>query len=182
MRSCLTLLSWFVLTLSLVSCRGLIEHIRERQRATHEARTHATYFKQIEQKWGVKLPPQVDRKFIEEIDSWLGVPYKYGSNTKQGTDCSGMIQQIYKTVYGIDLERSAAGMQKNVDFIPLERAQLGDILFFKIDFKKVSHVGLYLGDRKFIHATTSKGVIISSLDEKYYQDRFFQAGKIKGLR
>lgn len=173
------LLLCFAVLLS--SCRGIIEHIKERQQATHEARTYTSYFRQIEEKWGIKLPPNPDRKFIEEIDSWLGVPYKYGGNTKQGTDCSGMIQQIYKNVYNIQLQRSAEGMQKDVEFIQLEQARLGDILFFKIDHKKVSHVGLYLGDGKFIHATTSKGVIISSLEEKYYKERFYKVGRLKAM-
>jgi cell wall-associated NlpC family hydrolase len=116
------------------------------------------------------------------MDSWLGVPYKYGGNSKSGTDCSGMIQQIYKNVYGIQLHRSAFDMQKDVDLISLEKAKLGDIVFFKIDQNKVSHVGLYIGDKKFIHASTSKGVIISSLDEDYYKTRFYAMGRVKGKK
>jgi len=166
----------------LSSCRGLIDYIKERQQATHGHVTYSSTLASIEKKWGVKFPPNTDEKLVLEMDSWLGIPYKYGGNSKNGTDCSGMIQQIYKNVYGIQLHRSAFDMQKDVELISLEKAKLGDIVFFKIDQNKVSHVGLYIGDKKFIHASTSKGVIISSLDEDYYKTRFYAMGRVKGKK
>jgi len=102
----------------------------------------------------------------------------YGGKSKQGTDCSGMILTMYKTLYNLSLNRSANDMQKDVRFIDIDKAQLGDVLFFKISGDRVSHVGLYLGNRRFIHATTSKGVMISSLDEDYYSKRYFKCGRI----
>lgn len=183
------------------SCGGLREHIRERQEATHgpkrgardprpkdslcrnDAKTNnpdklkgVSYY---ENKWQVKLSGKEDEDFLSEVDSWLGVPYVYGGKSKQGTDCSGMIQTMYKQRYGLSLERSASDMQKDVDFINVDKANFGDILFFKINFKTVGHVAFYLGQKRFIHATTSRGVIISSLDEEYYEKRFYKAGRLK---
>lgn len=191
------------------SCQGLREHIRERQLATHgppktirdqrnvrrdsiqvTQRDHprdrntglsATY-KKYSSKWGIELTGKEDVEFLEAIDGWLGVPYVYGGESKQGTDCSGMIQTLYKQIYGISLQRSANDMQKDVDFIDLDKGILGDILFFKINFKTVGHVALYLGQRKFIHATVSRGVIISCLDEAYYSKRYYKCGKLKAMQ
>lgn len=189
------------------SCAGLREHIRERQLETHgppkkvrdyhndrtdrtektrrdtlsdiseRTATKGVYAKYSE-KWNVELSGKEDAKFLEEIDSWLGTPYVYGGESKKGTDCSGMIQTMYKTLYNLSLNRSANDMQKDVRFIDLDKAKLGDVLFFKINGDRVSHVALYLGNRRFIHATTSKGVMISSLDEEYYSKRYYKCGRI----
>jgi len=189
------------------SCTGLREHIRERQTATHgppkkahdysknrtekkdivradtlantkERKAPKGVYAKYSEKWKVELCGNEDAKFLEEIDSWLGTPYVYGGKSKQGTDCSGMILTMYKTLYNLSLNRSANDMQKDVRFIDIDKAQLGDVLFFKISGDRVSHVGLYLGNRRFIHATTSKGVMISSLDEDYYSKRYFKCGRI----
>lgn len=137
--------------------------------------------KKYSAKWGVELSGKEDPVFVEAIDGWLGVPYVYGGESKKGTDCSGMIQTLYKEIYGINLQRSANDMQKDVDFIDLNKGQLGDILFFKVNFKTVGHVALYLGQRKFIHATVSRGVMISCLDEDYYSKRYYKIGKLKAM-
>lgn len=142
---------------------------------------NSTAVSKYSEKWNVTLPDDANAEFLKEIDSWLGTPYVYGGESKSGTDCSGMIQTIYKTIYGINLQRSANGMQKDVKFIALHKAELGDIVFFKINFQTVGHVALYLGDRKFIHATVNKGVMISSLDELYYSKRYYKVGKIVAM-
>ena len=100
---------------------------------TNRHNSSATVEKYSE-KWDVTLPDDADAEFLKEIDTWLGTPYVYGGESKSGTDCSGMIQTIYKTIYNVSLQRSANGMQKDVKFIPLQKAQLGDIVFFKINF------------------------------------------------
>ena len=116
---------------------------------------------------------------IKEIDSWLGVPYKYGGKDKSGTDCSGMVFSIYNNVYGFSLNRSSYDIIQNVIKVPIEEAKFGDLVFFKIYKNRVSHVGIYLGDKKFIHASTQLGVRIDSLEMPYYRDRFYMAGRIK---
>lgn len=192
----------FIIASIMSSCGGLRNYIRERQEATHGPKRGArdprpndtlSYKREgntgkpgkiqeiayFEEKWQVKFSGNEDPDFLKEVDSWLGVPYVYGGKSKEGTDCSGMIQTMFRQKYGLLLERSANDMQKDVDFIDIDRAAFGDILFFKINFKTVGHVALYLGQKRFIHATTSRGVIISSLDEDYYKKRFYKAGRLK---
>ncbi len=132
-----------------------------------------------ENKWGVDLPDDADTNLVKEIDGWLGVPYKYGGKDKNGTDCSGMVYSIYNNVYGFSLNRSSYDIIQNVIKIPIEEAKFGDIVFFKINKNRVSHVGIYLGNNKFIHASTKEGVRIDSLDMPYYKDRYYMTGRIK---
>ncbi len=190
---------------SLISCSGLVDYIHERQIATHNAnpnlsettstanddkknspkKTDAIMEESIstiskyETKWGVNIPDDADTNLLKEIDSWLGVPYKYGGKDKSGTDCSGMVYSIYNNVYGFSLNRSSYDIIQNVIKVPIEEAKFGDIVFFKINKNRVSHVGIYLGDKKFVHASTQLGVRIDSLGMPYYKDRFYMAGRIK---
>ena len=116
-----------------------------------------------------------------EADDWLGVPYKYGGNSKDGTDCSGMVYEIYKSVFNKKLERnSSAIMANNCKKIDRRKLSEGDLIFFATgkNKNKINHVGLYLKDGKFIHSSSSRGVIISSMDEKYYDEKFVCAGRV----
>ena len=190
---------------SFISCSGLVDYIHERQIATNNPSTNSpdtrsntnnktkniskktvatkeesiSTINKYEAKWGVDLPDDADTNLIKEIDSWLGVPYKYGGKDKSGTDCSGMVFSIYNNVYGFSLNRSSYDIIQNVIKVPIEEAKFGDLVFFKIYKNRVSHVGIYLGDKKFIHASTQLGVRIDSLEMPYYRDRFYMAGRIK---
>ena len=116
------------------------------------------------------------------IDSWMTTPYKYGSGVcRTGTDCSGFVCGIYKEVYHITLDRSSEDqLEKDVHRIPKNKLREGDLVFFRIEEgHKVSHVGLYLGNQKFVHASTKKGVCIDGLDDKYYEQHFKAAGRVK---
>jgi len=101
--------------------------------------------------------------------------------TASGMDCSGFICLSFKDAIGVTLPRSASGLYSWVEKISVDRAQPGDLLFFKTDSTgNITHVALYLGDRRFIHAASSgpnTGVIYSSLDESYYSRTFAGAGR-----
>jgi len=112
------------------------------------------------------------------IDKWIGVKYKYGGTTTDGVDCSGFANILYKEVYKTVLPRSSAEIAKEIKNAPKTNLSEGDLLLFDIDGKKNSHVGIYLANNKFVHSSTSKGVIISSLELPYYQKSFSKAGKI----
>ena len=135
---------------------------------------YTTYSKKL----GVKLLGTEDKKLITCMASWLGTPYKYSGETRKGTDCSGMVMAIYKEVYKKDLFRSSMEQMKNVTLIKKEELKTGDLVFFKIGSDKVSHVGIYIGENKFIHASIQKGVVINSLEEAYYKKWFFMGGRV----
>lgn len=122
-----------------------------------------------------------EQKLVNEAITWLGTPYRFGGKEKSGTDCSGMTMQVYRRALGIDIPRNSREQQSFCTKIPVKKLVAGDLLFFCTgsDKNRVSHVGLYVGDGKFIHASTSKGVIVSALSENYYQRTFHSSGYVK---
>jgi len=109
---------------------------------------------------------------------WIGTKYKYAGESKKGVDCSGFVAEIYKNVYGIQLAGGSKDIYTQVK--PLEKDELkeGDLVFFKIKRDKISHVGIYLSNNKFVHASVHSGVVVSDLDEPYYKEYFFEGGRI----
>ncbi len=118
-------------------------------------------------------------KLYQFIDEWIGVPYKYGGKTKDGIDCSDFTSVLCKTVYNKTVEVPATKIYSACKPIPKDEIQEGDLVFFKIESEKISHVGVYLQNNKFIHASTKKGVIINDLNEAYYKKYFYKAARIK---
>lgn len=131
--------------------------------------------------FGTDFTGKEDKKLLEELSSWIGTPYVYGGESKTGTDCSGMVQTVYKTVYNVNLYRTAYDLAKNCDSIGKSDLKCGDLVFFKINNTKISHVGIYLANNKFIHAS-SKGVMVSDLMEAYYTKYYYSAGRVKNLK
>lgn len=108
---------------------------------------------------------------------WMGAKYAYGQATKTRTDCSGFVMQVYKGYYNIALDHSSSGMYKDSRGSKVSRGSLreGDLVFFG-SFWKIDHVGIYLKGDRFIHASTSKGVIISPMNDKYWSHKY-QGGR-----
>lgn len=117
-------------------------------------------------------------ELTEYCKDWIGTPHRLGGMTKQGVDCSGFVGNVYMEVYGISLPRTAQEMSKAVISIP-NNSELreGDLVFFNGSKNKVTHVGIYLSNDAFVHASTSKGVIISSLNDKYWAKIFYFGGR-----
>ena len=123
--------------------------------------------------------------FIEE---WYGVPYRYGGNDKSGIDCSAFVQQLYEHVFGINLVRTAFEQFNTCRLIKdIDSLKEGDLVFFHTIIrsrknkrlrKHISHVGIYLANNYFVHASTSCGVMISNLNENYWAGKFAGAGQI----
>jgi lipoprotein Spr len=150
--------------------------------ATPHRSTHTSY-NSLEEKYSHLLA--VDRanisnkKLYNFIDDWYGVPYKYAGKTKNGVDCSGFTSILYREVFGKEISGSSAGMYTLCDHVSKGELQEGDLVFFKIDSKEISHIGIYLQNNKFVHASTKAGVIIDDLDEEYYKKYFIGGGKLK---
>ena len=111
---------------------------------------------------------------------WLGAKYVYGAASKKKTDCSGYVMQVYKGFYGISLDHNAQRIYDDGRGYSIKRSKLqeGDLVFFG-NFWKISHVGIYLKGNRFIHASTSDGVVITSMDDKYWSSKYKGARRFK---
>jgi len=106
----------------------------------------------------------------------LGVPYRYGGSSPTGFDCSGLVHYAYANV-GKSVPRTTTGLWSELSPIDKEDVRIGDLLFFSIA-GKMSHVGMYLGRRQFVHApSTGRYVSVESLDSDYYSRAFIRAGR-----
>jgi murein DD-endopeptidase / murein LD-carboxypeptidase len=136
-----------------------------------------SYYEQMSEKLGYPLTGQETPMFLRGVESWLGVPYKFGGCDRNGTDCSCFVRTLYREMYKIDLPRKSEDMQKQSKPVKPEDVREGDLVFFKINNEKTSHVGVYISNNRFIHASTSKGVMINSLEENYYKKYFHCFGR-----
>ena len=113
-----------------------------------------------------------------ELYKWLNTPYRYAGNSKKGIDCSGLVKYIYKNIYHLTLIGGSKSIFDQVTTVNLkENLKEGDLIFFKIKKNQISHIGIFLKNDNFIHASLKKGVIISNLNEPYYQKYYFSGGK-----
>ncbi len=119
------------------------------------------------------------KTLLDGVDEWYGVRYRTGGNTKTGVDCSGFTVAVYMAVYGISLPRVSRDQYRISRKISTTELQEGDLVFFNTRGSGVSHVGVYLGNNKFIHASVSRGVMVNGLFEPYYLQRFIGAGRIE---
>lgn len=120
-----------------------------------------------------------NEKLYKFIDDWYAVPYKYAGKDKNGIDCSGFTGILCASVYNKKVSASSKAIYEETKRVSVSDLKEGDLVFFVINGKSVSHVGVYLQHNKFVHASTRRGVIISDLDEPYYKKYYHGAGRIK---
>ena len=121
------------------------------------------------------------RRLLEVANGYLGIPYKWGGTTRRGMDCSAMARAIVREAYGIELPRTSK--QMFVGGAPIssrDDLRPGDLLFFRIAASGpgISHVGVYVGDDRFIHASLSRGGVIDSLNQPYFGSRYAGARRL----
>ncbi len=129
----------------------------------------------------VKLGRHDNKELYKELKRWLGTPYVYAAHTcGEGTDCSGMVMEVYLKVYGIKLHRNSAKMlEQNCKPIDLDDLKEGDLVFFITSSDgHVSHVGIYLKENKFVHASSSRGVVVDDLRQNYYATHYHTAARV----
>lgn len=148
---------------------------------TRKPATHSST-QSIEEKYaqllGVSQSSITNKSLYAFIEDWYGVPYKYGGKTKSGVDCSGFTSILFKEIYGKEVGGSSANIYTQCKPISTGELKEGDLVFFKIETKDVSHVGIYLQNNKFVHATTKAGVMINDLNEDYYRRYFSGSGRL----
>ena len=119
-----------------------------------------------------------DNQLLPYIDEWYGTRYKMGGTTKNGIDCSAFVQAIYLTAFAVNLPRTARDQFKYARIISATELKEGDLVFFNTR-GGISHVGIYLQNNKFVHASSTNGVKISDMFEPYYLKRYMGAGRIE---
>ena len=136
----------------------------------------------IQLKYAVLLNTEVellqDNRLLEHVDEWYGTRYRYGGTTKSGIDCSAFVQAVYLPAFALSLPRTARDQYRNSRIISATEMKTGDLVFFNTT-GGISHVGIYLQNNKFIHASTSQGVTISDMFDPYYLRRFVGIGRIE---
>ncbi len=116
-------------------------------------------------------------KMVQIATSTIGTPYKWGGDTPQkGFDCSGLMSYVHKNALGMKIPRTTANQRDNSRTVQYQHIQPGDMLFFKTG-SRTNHVGVYIGNRKFVHAPSSgKRVTVASMDNAYWHKRFVKFG------
>lgn len=140
-------------------------------------------FKTLKKTYSVKLGVSEseikNEKLYRFIDEWYGVKYKYAGKDKSGIDCSGLTAALYLNVYKKTISSSTKALVEETKKIKDSDLKEGDLVFFNTDGKKISHVGVYLQNNKFVHASTKKGVMISDLNEPYFKKTYVHAARVK---
>ena len=116
-------------------------------------------------------------KLFNFVYDWIGTPYRFGGNTKKGVDCSAFTKQLYSQVFNLDIKRNSRDIFSMVSPVSKDDLKEGDLVFFKIHSRSISHIGIYLGNNRFAHASL-RGVAINSLDEAYWTRYFYKGGRV----
>lgn len=133
------------------------------------------YFSQI---MGIAASATTNTKLYQFVYDWIGTPYRLGGKTKKGIDCSKFAYEVYEKVFNTSIGNNSRNIYTQVDPINKSELKPGDLVFFKIRSRSITHVGVYLGDKKFAHSSTSRGVMISNLDEAYWRRYYFNGGRM----
>lgn len=172
--------SFVVLTLLYFSA---CKHHKTVTDSTKENTEHSSTSKELKKKYAEKLGVSTseikNEKLYQFINEWYGVPYKYAGKDKNGIDCSGLTSTLYASVYKKTISCSTKALVGEVKKIKQSDLQEGDLVFFNTNGKSISHVGVYLQNNKFVHASTKKGVMISDMNEPYFQKTYVQSGRVK---
>jgi len=112
------------------------------------------------------------------IAGYLRTPYQLGGTGKLGIDCSGLVYVIYRDYNSTRLPKTTNKLYHDLKRVDYKNCRYGDLLFFSFDRTDVSHVGIYVGNDKFVHASKARGVIISSMNEDYYRNNYKGARRV----
>ena len=149
--------------------------------STATARHSHSTATQAAQALGIRSTHSDNTALLTTCASYLGTPYKYGGSDRDGLDCSGLTSIVYRDVYGISLHRRSIDQyERDVPEIHMTGFKQGDLLFFTTNGRGTcSHVGIYLKDGLFVHASSTRGVVVDNLSDDYYTIRFLGGGRPK---
>lgn len=153
--------------------------LRTEAEVLEDKKGKSLFYERYSKLFGVNFTGYENKQMLKMLHSWRGVPYVYGGTTSDGTDCSGFVYLMYWNTFKVHLNRTSRGLINDVFIIDQTELEFGDLVFFRQKGKEISHVGIYLGDRKFIHSSINRGVVINSLDDRLYKKMFYVAGRVK---
>lgn len=162
----------------LVSCKHQ-QSISKQGDSTADKNTSNKLKKEYSVKLGVSESDIKNAKLYQFINEWYGVPYKYSGKDKSGIDCSGLASILYLQVYKKIISSNTNALVDEVKKIKESDLREGDLVFFVTFGKKISHVGVYLQNNKFVHASSKKGVMISDLNEPYFKKTYVSSGRVR---
>jgi hypothetical protein len=159
----------FLVGLVLAGCTPSVRYSRNPGANTARNKSH-----KVPPSWDYRkhytVPPARLKRIV---DSFLGTPYRYGGTSRRGMDCSGFVVVVFRKLNGAALPRSSRRQRRLGKPVSRNRAKAGDLVFFRGGvFNLVNHVGIYMGDGEFAHASSSKGVVYTDLDDEYFGPRF----------
>ncbi len=131
----------------------------------------------LSQIMGVALNATSNMKLFNFVYDWIGTPYRYAGSSKKGIDCSGFTKELYSQVFNLDIKRNSRDIFSMVNPVRKDELKEGDLVFFKIHSRSITHIGIYLGNDRFAHAS-SKGVAVSSLNDAYYSRYYYKGGRV----
>lgn len=171
-----------ILTILLLGAGGCSSY-RNSLRRHHQETEYYKKEKEIVKKAEKTLKGE-EKKILEEAMEWIGTPYAYGKQDKGvATDCSGFVMQVFNTAIHCKLPRNSAKQAEFCESISHKKVKPGDLVFFATgNSDKISHVGIMIDNIQFIHASSSKGVVVSSMESNYYKTRFKGYGRVPCMK
>lgn len=158
----------------LTACAGTnASKVQNKQTETRAVNDQSGFLLQASQDEFEALVRSVDvkTKILDQYADWKGVRYRLGGSSKRGIDCSAFVQVTFREQFGLDLPRSTSDQQGSGKTIQRTKLRPGDLVLFRAG-STGRHVGIYLGNDQFVHASTSSGVTISSMNESYWNKRY----------
>ncbi|KXS38385.1 MAG: NLP/P60 [Halomonadaceae bacterium T82-2] len=119
-------------------------------------------------------PSLIREALLDEHERWVGTPYVLGGDSRRGIDCSALMQRIFSEAFAVSLPRTTDDQVREGEQVTRDELQAGDLIFFRPP-GPYNHVGVYVGSGRFLHASTSRGVKISRLDNVYWRRYYWQA-------
>ncbi|WP_046336859.1 bifunctional murein DD-endopeptidase/murein LD-carboxypeptidase [Xenorhabdus bovienii] len=179
LRYILRLIPAILAAVVLTACSSPDSQMRSKKTDTHAVNSQKHFLLQASQDEFETLVKNLDTKskILNQYADWKGVAYRLGGNTKRGIDCSAFVQRTFHDQFDIDLPRSTSEQQKIGQTVSRSKLRAGDLVLFKTGIY-MRHVGIYIGNNQFVHASTSNGVIVSKLTDTYWTKRYYGARRV----
>lgn len=163
----LTIVS-LIITGFLTGCGSLPSQSHQPRQVSHPAKPL---------KFNSQQQAEMHQQLEQQFRNWKGTPYRLGGMTRNGIDCSGFVHVAFRDGLGMNIPRSTKNLANRGRHIAKHQLDIGDLVFFKTGFGK-RHVGIYVGNQQFIHASTSNGVMKSSLNNPYWAEHYWKSTRL----